>query len=152
MNLHENLAALLSEQGLELRELPADTGTAEQAAAAVGVPTASIVKSLVLTADGNGILVLASGDRRVDLERLKDILRIGDLRMATAAQAKAFTGFAIGGVPPLGHAETLPSYFDRRLLDHATVYAAAGTRHRLFAIQPERLLAMTRATVVDFEG
>ncbi len=136
---HEVLAALLDQHGLQIQELPAETGTAVEAAKAVGVSTAQIVKSLVLVDDSGILIVLASGDRKIDLALLAARLSTTSLRMATGREVKAATGFAIGGVPPIGHLTSFPIYLDRRLLDQPLVYAAAGTPHRVFRIEPELL-------------
>jgi Cys-tRNA(Pro) deacylase len=147
----QTLADLLQDHGLYVEELPDDTGTAELAAQALGVPVARIVKSLVCIADGQPLLIMAAGNRTIDLDRLSRMLGYRTIRMATAREVKDLTGFPVGGVPPLGHATPLPAYFDKRLLDHQTVYAAAGTRHRVFAIAPERLREITQARVVDLQ-
>ena len=92
----------LRARGLEIsvRVLPDSTRTAPEAAAAVGCEVGQIVKSLVFMRDGEPVIVLCAGDRRVGSKRL-------GLRTATAEEARAGTGFAIGGIPPLGHDRAL---------------------------------------------
>ncbi len=100
-----------------VRELPADTSTADAAARAVDAPLGSIVKSLVFLADGAPLLVLVSGDQRADVHRLRAALGLSKkrLRIAQPAEVLDNTGFEVGGVPPIGHrtaseASPAPSY------------------------------------------
>jgi prolyl-tRNA editing enzyme YbaK/EbsC (Cys-tRNA(Pro) deacylase) len=134
--MHPTAAKLqqrLHERGLEVevRELPDSTRTAAEAAAAVGCEVGQIVKSLVFLRDGEPTMVLCAGDRRVSL----------DLKAAGADEVRAATGFAIGGVPPLGHDRELPTIVDESLRRFATVWAAAGTPHAVFEIETEALIA-----------
>ncbi len=147
----ERVAAALRAGGVdvEIREFPRSTRTAEEAAAAVGTTVAQIVKSLVFLADGHPILVLASGANRVDLVKLALACGAHTVRRAAADDVRRATGFAIGGVPPIGHATILVTYLDRDLLQYEVVYAAAGTPTAVFAIAPDRLQAMTAATAAD---
>src|SRR5579884_161411 len=149
VSLHEDLAALLRKHNLRLLELSARTATAEQAAEAVGCAVAQIVKSLLLVAGGSPLMVLAAGDRRVDLKRLAALSAASEVRMATPAEVRETTGFAIGGVPPFGHARRSQTLIDSRLLPHGVVYAAAGTPHRVFAIDPDLLRRLSEATTAD---
>ena len=132
--LRERLVAL----GLDVRvqELEASTRTAEEAAAAVGADVGQIVKSLVFV-DGDGpLLCLCAGDRRVDVARLGE-----GARQARADEVREATGFAIGGVPPLGHDRPLRTVVDPSLRRFATVWCAAGTPRSVFEIETERLIA-----------
>ena len=126
----------LHERGLdvEVQVLPDSTRTAPEAAAAVGCEVGQIVKSLVFMRDEEPVMVLCAGDRRVAADRL-------GLRAATAEQARAGTGFAIGGIPPLGHDRPLPTLIDESLRRFATVWCAAGTPHAVFEIDTEALIA-----------
>ena len=119
-----------------MRELSDSTRTAAEAAAAVGCDVAQIVKSLVVVVDGVPILCLCAGDRRVDLGRLG-----ADARMATAEEARAATGFAVGGVPPLGHDRPLRTVVDSSLRRFETVWCAAGTPRAVFGVETASLLA-----------
>ena len=108
MNPVERVRHALQIAGLDadlVRELPADTSTAETAARAVGAPQGSIVKSLIFLADGAPLLVLAAGDQRVDVKRLRATLGLSKrrLRIAQPAEVLEHTGFEVGGVPPVGH-------------------------------------------------
>ena len=108
--------------------------TAAQAAAALGCEVGQIVKSLVFMRDAEALMVLCAGDRRVGADRL-------GLTPANADQARAATGFAIGGIPPLGHATPLATLVDESLRRFATVWAAAGTPHDVFEVATEALIA-----------
>jgi len=133
----------------EIREFPVGTRTAQDAARAVGTSVAQIVKSLVFTADGRVILVLASGIHRVDVQKVARLVGASRVEMATAEMIRELTGFSIGGVPPIGHPTPLPVYIDETLLAHPVVYAAAGTPHALFAIIPADLVRATSGIVGD---
>lgn len=144
------VAAIGLDPGL-VRELPADTSTAEAAACAVGAPLGSIVKSLVFLADGAPLLVLVAGDRRADVHRLRAALGLSKkrLRIAQPAEVLALTGFEVGGVPPLGHPGPLRTLVDRSLGRFEVVWAAAGSAHAVFPIGYDHLVATTHGEVMD---
>ncbi|HEX4841159.1 MAG TPA: YbaK/EbsC family protein [bacterium] len=133
----------------EVWEFPHSTRTAADAAAAVGTTVAQIVKSLVFLADAQPVLVLASGANRVDATKLARAVGVRRIAKANADVVHDVTGFAIGGVPPVGHPRPLPVYIDRDLLGFEIVYAAAGTPTTVFSIAPALLQRLTRGTVVD---
>lgn len=137
------------ELGLEVhvQRLEASTRTVGDAAKAVGCQEAEIAKSIVFVADGDPVVCIASGRHRIDLDKLADALDVAEVRQAGASEVRAATGFAIGGVPPFGHG--LPVVFDRALLDHEQVWAAAGDPHSLFRVSPQELLDCTDANVAD---
>ncbi|TMB50850.1 MAG: YbaK/EbsC family protein [Chloroflexi bacterium] len=144
------------EQGLriEIGRFPEGTRTAADAARAVGCSVGQIVKSLVFVADEQPILVLVSGADRADLDLLSAVLGIAEsspsspIRRATADEARDATGFAIGGIPPIGHARALPVLIDEGLLRHEVVWAAAGLPDAVFAVAPDDLARAARARVV----
>jgi prolyl-tRNA editing enzyme YbaK/EbsC (Cys-tRNA(Pro) deacylase) len=117
---------------VEVRMLGA-TRTAGDAAAAVGCSVGQIVKSLVFIRGEQPLMVLCAGDRRVDAERL-------GLRPASAQEARTATGFAIGGVPPLGHEIALETLVDASLRRFETVWCAAGTPHAVFEVKTDLLI------------
>jgi prolyl-tRNA editing enzyme YbaK/EbsC (Cys-tRNA(Pro) deacylase) len=123
------------------------TRTVAEAAATLGATEGQIVKSLVLVSAEGPVLVLASGTNRLDLALLSSTLG-RTIRMASAAEVRAITGCAVGGVPPVGHSTALPVYVDRDLLQYDVVYAAAGTPNAAFAIAPDRLLEITSGVCV----
>ena len=132
----------------EISEFAESTRTAAEAAAAIGATVGQIVKSLVFLADGQPILALVSGENRVDLEKLAQVAG-GAITRADAAVVRAATGYAIGGVPPIAHATTLPVYLDQDLLRYEVVWAAAGTPNAVFPIVPAKLRELTGAQAVD---
>ncbi len=143
--------AALDALGLRLQvvTLPASTRTAAEAAAAVGCEVGQIVKSLIFRAATSDapILVLASGANRVDEARLAEL--VGEpIVKADAAFVRAHTGYAIGGVAPVGHPQPLRTYIDADLLAYDTLWAAAGTPHSVFALRPDDLQRLTGGTVV----
>ena len=148
----QRVADALHAAGLsaEIRELSDSTRTAEEAAAAIGTSVPRIVKSLVFLADGAPILALVSGSNRLDTDRLGAALGSAISR-ADAATVRAATGFAIGGVPPLGHATPLDVLIDRDLLQYDVVWAAAGTPHAVFPIAPDALVSATNGRVIDLK-
>ncbi|GAC1431512.1 MAG: YbaK/EbsC family protein [Chloroflexota bacterium] len=134
----------------EIVEFPVSTRTAADAASAVGTTVGQIVKSLVFMVDGTPVLVLTSGSNRVDTAGLSR--RFGkDVRKATADEVRAATGFAIGGVAPLGHpvAHRLMVLVDRDLLHYEVLYAAAGTPNAVFPITPADLLGVSGGEPAD---
>lgn len=135
---------------IEVVEFPAGTRTAADAAAAIGCTVEQIVKSLVLIADDAPLLALTSGANRVDVPQLAVALDASRVRMATADEARAATGYAIGATPPFGHDTDLPTVCDRDLTGFDEVWAAAGTPTSVFRITPERLLTVTGAIPAAF--
>jgi prolyl-tRNA editing enzyme YbaK/EbsC (Cys-tRNA(Pro) deacylase) len=135
---------------VQVRRLPESTATVEQAAKAVHCLHGQIAKSIVFIADGDPVLCIASGSHRVDPERLAEAFDVAEVRMATADEVRAATGFSIGGVPPFGHG--LPVVLDEELLDHESVWAAGGDGHSLFEIAPSKLAECTHAVVAPVAG
>lgn len=135
--------------GHPVSTFPDGTRTAADAAAAIGCDVAQIVKSLVFRREGGApLLVVASGVNRVDEAKVAAL--VGEpIGKADAAFVRAATGFAIGGVPPAGHAEPIETLVDRDLLEHDEIWAAAGTPRTVFPLTPDELVAMTGGRVVD---
>ncbi len=133
----------------ELVELEKTARSAAEAAAALGVRVEQIVKSLVFrgTRSGRPVLVLASGPNRAD-EGIISKLAGEPIEKADAAFVREKTGFAIGGVPPVGHVEEPVAFVDEDLMRHETVWAAAGHTHVVFGLPPERLPEITSGKVV----
>ena len=135
------LQARLHELGLdvEIRELSDSTRTAQEAADAVGAELGQIVKSLVFM-DGDGpLLCLCAGDRRVDTAKLGD-----SVRQAKPDEVREATGFAVGGVPPLGHDRPVETVVDESLRRFGTLWCAGGTPHAVFPVETEQLLGALR--------
>jgi Cys-tRNA(Pro) deacylase len=148
---NDRVAAAAAAAGLQIsiQRFPEGTRTAEDAARAVGCKVAQIVKSLVFVADGRPVLALISGDDRLDPGRLATILGAQRVDRADGDAVRDATGFAIGGVPPIGHVRPLPILMDRRLLDHTEVWAAAGRPDAVFSVAPEHLRQASGAQVAD---
>ena len=140
--------AALGLGSVPIKEFDASTATAVHAAEAIGTTVERIVKSLVFMAGDAAILVLASGPNRVDTHKVAQLVgqKVG---RANADQVREFTGFAIGGVPPVGHTRQLRTFVDRDLLQFDEVWAAAGTPNAVFAVDPKRLVEVTGAEVED---
>jgi prolyl-tRNA editing enzyme YbaK/EbsC (Cys-tRNA(Pro) deacylase)/protein tyrosine phosphatase (PTP) superfamily phosphohydrolase (DUF442 family) len=134
---------------LAVAELPQSTRTAAEAAAAVGCSVGQIVKSLIFRGakSGRAVLVLASGSNRVDEAAVAGPL--GEpLEKADADFVRARTGFVIGGVPPVGHNESMPTFVDEDLMAYDVLWAAAGTPNAVFKLTPADLLRLTQGIVI----
>ena len=139
-----------SSSGVRVREFPEGTRTAVDAARAVGCELGQIVKSLVFLAAGKPVVALVSGSNRLDERRLAAVAG-GPVAKANAQTARAATGYAIGGVPPFGHATEVPVFMDRDLLAYPAVWAAAGRPDSVFEIEPARLRELSNAVVIDLK-
>jgi prolyl-tRNA editing enzyme YbaK/EbsC (Cys-tRNA(Pro) deacylase) len=120
---------------IEVRELSESTRTAQEAADAVGVEVGQIVKSLVFVDSEGPILCLCAGDRRVDTANLGP-----EVRQAKGREVRDAAGFAIGGVPPLGHDEPMRTVIDASLRRFDTVWCAGGTPNAVFPVATEALI------------
>jgi prolyl-tRNA editing enzyme YbaK/EbsC (Cys-tRNA(Pro) deacylase) len=142
----------LAAAGLEARvvELEQSTRTAQEAAQAVGCEVGQIVKTLVFRRadDGSPLLILASGGNRVDEGSIASALG-SPIERADPDFVRSATGFAIGGVPPLGHDRPVATLMDADLLRFPLVWAAAGTPRAVFAVDPAQLQTVTGARVVS---
>jgi prolyl-tRNA editing enzyme YbaK/EbsC (Cys-tRNA(Pro) deacylase) len=148
----QRVRAALAQKGLdvEIRIFPETTRTAAEAAVAIGCNQAQIAKSLIFQARDSGrpVLAVLSGTNRLDTARLQTLLgeKVG---RADANFVRQTTGFAIGGVPPLGHEKPVVTYFDRDLLGYGEIWAAAGTPFSVFGCEPKALAAACQAEVSD---
>lgn len=133
----------------QVLELTASTRTSAEAAAAVGCEVGQIAKSLIFKGKRSGkpILIITSGANRVNEKRMKSYL--GErLSRPDADFVREQTGFAIGGIPPLGHTTLLNTYIDEDLLHFEHIWAAAGHPNALFQLTPDELVAMTGGSVL----
>ena len=125
---------------LEVTVFDESTHTAVEAAAALGAELGQIVKSLVFVVPGEGgiepLLCLVAGHNRVDLARLAAVTSAADVRRATAREAHELTGFAIGGIPPIGHLRPVRVIMDPDLGRYQVVWAAAGLSTAVFPVPP----------------
>jgi prolyl-tRNA editing enzyme YbaK/EbsC (Cys-tRNA(Pro) deacylase) len=137
------------ELGLEVKvqTLDSPTRTVAEAAAAVGCAAPQIAKTLVFVADGDPVLVVASGAHRVDPDLLAEVFDVAEIRQATPEEVRVATGYPIGGVSPLGcH---LPIAFDETLLGYDCVFAAGGDGNTLFQVNPRTLADALHARIVQ---
>lgn len=147
----QRVARVLAERGHPHRprwlEVPART--CEEAARALGLQTGQIAKSVVFRrqADDRAVLVVASGDRRVDEHKVA--AQVGPIGRAGAAFVKQQTGFSIGGVAPVGHSQPPLLLIDQDLFRFDALWAAAGHPNGVFCLSPDQLMALTGAPVVD---
>jgi prolyl-tRNA editing enzyme YbaK/EbsC (Cys-tRNA(Pro) deacylase) len=135
--------------GLEVKvqTLESPTRTVAEAAAAVGCAAPQIAKTLVFVADGDPVLVVASGAHRVDPDLLAEVFDVAEIRQATPEEVRVATGYPIGGVSPLGcH---LPIAFDETLLGYDCVFAAGGDGNTLFQVDPRTLADALHARIVQ---
>ncbi|MGB2897304.1 MAG: YbaK/EbsC family protein [Anaerolineales bacterium] len=133
---------------LDVIELPMSTRTAEDAAAAVGCDVGQIAKSLVFQGEdsGNAYVVIASGKNHVDEHLVAE--KVGEMIwIAPAAFVRAETGYAIGGVPPVGHDVPIRTVIDQDLMEYDEIWAAAGTPRAVFRLTPRDLVALTKGEV-----
>jgi prolyl-tRNA editing enzyme YbaK/EbsC (Cys-tRNA(Pro) deacylase) len=150
--LHPSLARVVAAAAsaglpIEVERFPEGTRTAADAARAIGCNVAQIVKSLVFMADGEPVIALLSGADRLDPARLAAAMGATVVRRADGDEVRAATGFAIGGVPPIGHVRPLTIVMDERLLAHDLVWAAAGLPDAIFKAPPRELRAAAGARV-----
>ena len=137
--------------GIAVKQFPAGTRTAVDAANAIGCEVGQIVKSLVFVAAGRPVVALVSGANRLDESLLASVAG-APVAKADADTARTATGYSIGGVPPFGHATDVPVFMDRDLLGHGVVWAAAGRPDSVFEIAPQRLLELSHAEVADLKA
>ncbi|MEM7774166.1 MAG: YbaK/EbsC family protein [Pseudomonadota bacterium] len=143
-------AAMALELKIDIVEMKESTKTAEDAARACGCSVAQIVKSLVFQRVDTSVpvMLLVSGTNRVDPARMAE--QIGfELKRPGADVVRQQTGYAIGGIPPFGHAQPIATYIDAALLQHDVVWAAAGTPNAVFSVNPSNLATVTQAQIID---
>jgi prolyl-tRNA editing enzyme YbaK/EbsC (Cys-tRNA(Pro) deacylase) len=149
----KRVRAALESAGLDpatIMETP-DTRTAQQAADAAGCHVDQIAKSIIFRGETSqtAVLFLTAGGNRVDADKASHVA--GEvLGKADAALIRAQTGFAIGGVSPVGHLNPIRAFIDTRLTEFDTVWTAAGTPHHIFPLTPEQLQTLTTGTEADF--
>lgn len=135
-----------------VKELPESTRTAEEAAKAIGCEVAQIAKSLIFIdkATGNPILVIASGANQVDVKKIEQSTGL-HLIKADGKFVKERVGFAIGGVPPVGHNEKIRTLLDPTLKDFEWIWAAAGTPFAVFRLSSNEIQQMTSGEFLNFK-
>ena len=123
--------------------------TAKEAASSLSCEVGAIVKSLLLKTDNTFTLFLVAGDKKASLDKIKKILNIKDACMASADEVKSTTGFAIGGVSPVGHTNKTDIFIDNSLERFKTLYAAAGHPNCVFKTNFLDLQKITKGSIKD---
>ena len=133
----------------QVRPLDDSARTAKEAAAALGVEVGQIASSLIFLADGDPVLVVASGGHRVDTAKVAALLGVSEVGKATADDVRAATSFVIGGVAPIGHPAPLRTIVDIDLAQFDEVWAAGGHPHYVFPTSFDELVRITGGTPAD---
>ncbi len=144
-------AAALLGLDIEPRTFPDGTRTAQEAADAIGVELGQIVKSLIFGVDGEVVLAYVSGSNQLDESKLAVAAGGAMCQRVDAEVVRSTTGFPIGGVPPFGHLTPLRIFIDPDLLQYDEVWAAAGTWHDVFGIEPQKLVGASGGVVTDLK-
>ena len=155
-DIHPNVARVVeaaAQRGLTIqpRQFPEGTKTALDAAAAIGVDVGQIVKSLIFAVDGDVVLAYVSGANQLDEKKLAAAAGGTKCARVDADVVREATGFPIGGVPPFGHKTHLRVFIDPDLLQYDEVWAAAGTWHDVFALEPTQLVDASEGLVTDLK-
>lgn len=148
----QRVQSVLDDHNLSLQvvEFPDSTRTSQEAADAIGCELSQIAKTLVFRKmkSGKPVLVIASGANRVNEKALRD--HLGEkVEKADAGYVQEHTGYAIGGIPPVGHVEAIETFIDEDLLTHECIWAAAGTPHAVFRLTPQALVEITGGDIVS---
>jgi prolyl-tRNA editing enzyme YbaK/EbsC (Cys-tRNA(Pro) deacylase) len=133
----------------QVLEVESSTRTAEEAARSIGVDVGQIVKSLVFVADGDPVLLLVAGDRRVDPDRARRALGVNAVGRADADAVREATGFPIGGVAPVGHPRPIRTVLDESLGRFSVIWAAAGTPNAVFPTSLGELASLTGGVIAE---
>lgn len=156
-NLKKSIAkvqAALEEFGYELdiKEFSSSTRTAREAAEAIGCMVGQIAKSLIFKGKTSQkpVLIIASGTNRVNEKLAKEYIG-EELEKADAEFVLEHTGFAIGGVPPVGHIKPINAFIDEDLLQYDEIWAAAGTPNAVFKLTPKILVEITKGKVIKIK-
>ncbi|HVX93074.1 MAG TPA: YbaK/EbsC family protein [Candidatus Dojkabacteria bacterium] len=149
----EVFSKFIKDYDLDINIIVSDesTHTVQEAASVHGVPVSNIVKSLLVKIDNNFALFLVSGDKRLDLEELKNVYSTKNIRMASADEVKEMTGYSIGGVPPFGHKNKLMIYIQSGFDESNDVVAAAGSNNAVFRISFKRLKEIVEKVNGEFK-
>jgi Cys-tRNA(Pro) deacylase len=133
----------------EIHRFDDSTHNSELAARTLGVEVGQIAKTILLMVDDRPLVVVISGDRRVDLKMVRSLRGGRKVRLAGPEDVATHTGFAVGAVSPVGLPEGIPVYLDRSLRRFQVIYPAAGETNNMFVTTPDELLALTGAAETD---
>ena len=148
----EELKAYLANSGIsaEILELEDEVKTVNQAAKALGVSKEQIIKTIMfIDALGEPVLAIVRGDQKVDSKKLANVVGTLGVRMASAKEVKKHSGYAIGGLPPIGHKQKIKTVIDKKVLEKEFVYGGGGTEKHLLKISPKDVQKLTDAIVAD---
>ena len=149
----EDVQTALDQLGCDIQVTRYETSTAtsQEAADSIGTSLGSIAKSLCFLVDGEPVIILAAGDQRMDERKIAKLYEVGrkKVKMANAEKTIELTGYAIGGVPPVGHIQKLPVLIDKTLERFELVYGAAGAPNAIFPIPLAQLVEITDGKVVN---
>ncbi|MDQ3396849.1 MAG: hypothetical protein M3511_03615 [Deinococcota bacterium] len=152
----KDLQRFIAEQGIEAELVyPSEaTPTVAAAAAALGVPTKSIVKSLVFVAGTGPHLIIAAGEALIDPKRLRDVLGVSrrNLRMAAPEEALEISGYEVGAMPPFGHLRVLPTLIDSVTVTEPLLYGGGGSKTAMIRLSRATLLAATKGRLAPLTG
>jgi prolyl-tRNA editing enzyme YbaK/EbsC (Cys-tRNA(Pro) deacylase) len=146
-----DVKAFFESRGLakEIRSFEESTHNSELAAQTLGVQVGQIAKTILLIVDDFPVIVVISGDRRVDIRKVKALRGGRKVRLGGPEDVTARTGFKVGAVSPVALPEGIPVYQDRSLRRFGTIYPAAGETNNMFVTTPDELLALTGAQETD---
>ncbi len=148
----EELKAYLANSGIsaEILELEDEVKTVNQAAKALGISKEQIIKTIMfIDALGEPVLAIVRGDQKVDSKKLANVVETLGVRMASAKEVKKHSGYAIGGLPPIGHKQKIKTVIDKKVLEKEFVYGGGGTEKHLLKISPKDVQKLTDAIVAD---
>ncbi len=156
MRTPDDLERYIRDHGIDAQVLRdvGHTATVLDAARALGVPPEQIIKTLVFLVDGRPVVYITNGPERVDPRLLARHFGVGSkkVKLADAATVRRLTGYPAGGVPPFGHATSLPVLVNRRVIDLPTVYGGGGDACTMVRVSPQELLRVTGATILEEAG
>lgn len=137
--------------GIQIQFFETSTATSQEAADSIGTALGSIVKSLVFMVEDKPVVVLAAGDQKVDSRKLSTRFNVGrkKVKIATVEQCLEYVGYLPGGVPPLGHRQSVPVLIDQSLKRFEKVYAAAGAPNAIFPVALTQLIDISQAELAD---
>ncbi|MHB8841910.1 MAG: aminoacyl-tRNA deacylase [Candidatus Aquicultor sp.] len=147
VDLHNYLQSLEVPHEISLVEMPART--AAMAAMSLGLDQSEIGKTLIVEADGNPLVAMIPGSRRLDVRKLKAIIGVSKIKLVEPEDAVSLTGYILGSIPPLAHANEMPIYIDLRLLSIPVIYTCGGQTNAVLKIKPTDLISAGNAQIVD---
>lgn len=128
-------------------EMPART--TEIAAASLGLEKSEIGKSLLIEADKVPVIVIIPGNRRLDIRKLKNLLGVGKIKFVNPDEVVSLTGYVLGSMPPVAHANEMPVYLDKRLLSLSYIYTGGGQIDTVLKVKPQDLASAVNAVIAD---